>query len=558
MSRRQQNRKPTILLIEDDELFVELMSDELRPHFVVEWARDGKTALDSVRRQTPDAIFLDQGLPDTCGVALIDELRKVGCEAPVVMLTASQDVRVAAAAMRAGAVDFVVKDADDHFYDNIVPTATRAVEKWNNEKELEYLRELEKEQARRTEQFNEELRHKNEQLKSANEDIEASQAQLRAKNQRLSELYETAHRFVDNVSHEMRTPLTIIKEFVSIILDGLAGQTTAEQQEYLSIAMAKTNDLAQMVDDMLDISKIEAGLLRVERMRCRFADIVEGVGDYLHQQCQRNRITLHIEEEPELPDLFCDKEKAGRVLINLVVNATKFSEEATEIRIKAQRGDQPGEIVVTTKDQGPGIDPDNLKLIFERFRQVGRAARSSTKGFGLGLNIVKELVTLNLGDVSVQSVQGEGSTFAFTLPVFDYQRLICRFIDRRESFDRHGEKVLFIRACAVGQVPEISGHISSFLTHYLSPFDVAFARPDHNDAILLALTADPQAMVNRLQTKNREEMRLSPGSTVDFQFEILRCWDVTEDQNEIAESFVELFEAQTVGDRDEPQKNPHH
>ena len=100
-------------------------------------------------------------------MALIDELRKVGCESPVVMLTASQDVHVAAAAMRAGAIDFVVKDAGDPFYDDIVPTATRAVEKWNNEKELEYLRELEEEQVQRNTKLNEELRRANDQLHEA-------------------------------------------------------------------------------------------------------------------------------------------------------------------------------------------------------------------------------------------------------------------------------------------------------------------------------------------------------------------------------------------------------
>ena len=120
MSQSQPHRKPTILLIDDDEVFVELMSDELRPHFVVEWACNGKTALESVVQRTPDAIFLDNGLPDTAGVALIDELRKVGCDSPVVMLTASQDVRVAAAAMRAGAIDFVVKGSDDEFFDDVV------------------------------------------------------------------------------------------------------------------------------------------------------------------------------------------------------------------------------------------------------------------------------------------------------------------------------------------------------------------------------------------------------------------------------------------------------
>lgn len=544
MSQASAHRKPTILLIDDDEVFVELMSDELRPHFVVEWACNGKTALESVVQRTPDAIFLDHGLPDTAGVALIDELRKVGCDSPVVMLTASQDVRVAAAAMRAGAIDFVVKGSDDEFFDDVVPAATRAVEKWNTEKELEYLRELEEEQVRSTKRFNEQLRHKNDELKRAAEDLEASQAQLRAKNQRLSELYETAHRFVDNVSHEMRTPLTVIKEFVSIILDGLAGEVGEEQREYLSIAIAKTNDLARMVEDMLDISKIEAGLLRVERTRCRFGDIIARVRESLEQQARRSNIALHIAEAPDLPELFCDPEKAGRVLINLVVNATKFSKEGTAVQIDADRGERPDEITVRIRDQGDGIAPQNLEVIFERFKQVNEAVRSSTKGFGLGLNIVKELVNLNLGDVAVHSVQGQGSTFSFTLPVFDYQHLAARFIDRLESFDHHGEEIVFLRAFAATDAPEIAEHITTFVAPYLCAFDLIFPRSGSHDAILLAVTGDAQAMANRLQAKIYDEMRLSPGSTVDLKFVILQRFEVGEDRTKIVESFAKLFENQ--------------
>jgi signal transduction histidine kinase len=552
VTQSESQRKATILLIDDDEIFVELMSDELKPHFVVEWARDGKTALDSVGRQTPDAIFMDHGLPDLSGVTLIDELRKSGCESPVIMLTASQDVRVAAAAMRAGAIDFVVKDSGDSFYDDIVPTATRAVEKWNNEKELEYLRELEEDRVRRTTKLNEELSRTNDQLHNAYQDIEASQAQLRAKNQRLSELYETAHRFVDNVSHEMRTPLTVIKEFVSIILDGLAGDVSAEQKEYLSITMAKTNDLARMVEDMLDISKIEAGLFRVERRRCRFGEVLESIRNAIEQQARRCNIELQIDEDPDLPDLFCDKEKAGRVLINLVVNATKFSDEGTTVTVHARLGERRDEVVIDVRDQGSGIGPENLQVIFERFQQVGQTKRSSTKGFGLGLNIVKELACLNMGDVSVQSTVGEGSTFSVTFPVFDYEQLIHRFIARRETFDRHGDHVVVLRACPVGPAPDIGAHIASFVAHYLTAFDLTFERPEENDVILLAVTADPEAMVERLLTNNREEMRLSPGSTVDISVEILHRWNVNEDPSNIADAFVALFGHEVAEQTDEP------
>jgi hypothetical protein len=208
--------------------------------------------------------------------------------------------------------------------------------------------------------------------------------------------------------------------------------------------------------------------------------------------------------------------------------------------------------VVDVRDQGSGIGPENLQVIFERFQQVGQAKRSSTKGFGLGLNIVKELACLNLGDISVQSALGEGSTFSVTFAVFDYEHLIHRFIARRETFDRHGDQVVVIRACPVGRVPDIGPHIASFVTHYLSAFDLTFDRPDKNDVILLALTADPQAMVDRLVAKNREEMRLSPGSTVDLSFEVLHRWSVNEELSDIANAFVALFGLKVAEQSNEP------
>ena len=144
----------------------------------------------------------------------------------------------------------------------IVPTATRAVEHWNNEKELEYLREQEDEQVRRTHVLNQQLREKNTQLESAYRAVEASHQQLGQKNKRLSELYETAHRFVDNVSHEMRTPLTVIKGYLGM----MRGHPTMQEQEPLLQAvdgvMQGTNRLHQIVNSMLDVTRLENQVIK--------------------------------------------------------------------------------------------------------------------------------------------------------------------------------------------------------------------------------------------------------------------------------------------------------
>ncbi|MCG3138915.1 MAG: Adaptive-response sensory-kinase SasA [Phycisphaerae bacterium] len=517
-------RKPTILIIDDDEIFVELLSDELNPYFVVEWARDSRTALRAIERQTPDCIFLDQNLPDLLGVQLIDEIRKLGCATPVVMLTASQDVRVAAGAMRAGAVDFVVKDINEAFYEDLVPTAIRAVEKWNNEKELDYLRDQQQEQNSRTLQLNNELVQKNRELEQAYEDIAAAGQQLQKKNQRLSELYDTAHRFVDNVSHEMRTPLTVIKEFLAIVMDGLAGPINDQQGEYLQIAIAKTNDLAQMVEDMLDISKIEAGLLRVDRQCCQVNDIVCSIHQILEQKSRSYHLELNFEAPADLPPVYCDQEKVGRILINLVVNAMKFSPEGSQVRVCFQLADTNDEVLVKVCDNGPGISPEHLEVIFDRFRQVGEGTRTSTKGFGLGLSIVRELANLNLSDVRVQSTVGQGSTFSFSLPVYNPLKIIDRFLQRHHTYAHHGQNLTILRGWCEQPSPEISQHIRSFVVHHSSPYDLCLEQPQQGMVLILTLVNDPQSYLQRLLLHNREELRLSPGSTVNLNFEILKTW----------------------------------
>jgi hypothetical protein len=511
-----------VLIVDDDDVFVELFVEELGRHFTVESAANGSTALAAVSRHKPDAVFLDQGLPDVSGIDLIDELRRVGCHCPIIMLTASQDVRVAAAAMRRGAADFIVKDVSDQLYEDIVPTATRAVEKWNNEKELEYLRERERDQTRRTDELNSELSGKNNELQLAFQ-------QLHKKNERLSELYETAHRFVDNVSHEMRTPLTVIKEFLAITLDGLAGQLTDQQSDYLGLAANKTHDLAQMVDDMLDLSKVEAGLLRVERVPCSIQSILESIAPILVQKSKATNVLLDWNVPDDLPDVFCDTEKIGRVFINLVVNGMKFSPEGSTITVSAHHEMTTGVVSVDITDEGPGIPAEHLKTIFERFKQLGEGRRSSTKGFGLGLNIVRELVHLNFGDISVRSAQGQGSTFYFTLPTHGTQRFIERYLDRTHTFDHHGRLLALIQARAPHGRPGQSSEIRSVVAHNLTPFDVVFDRRHCDDAALMVITDDPVALAKRLKHKNQEEIRLSPGSTIDLEFEVLAEWRLSDD-----------------------------
>jgi PAS domain S-box-containing protein len=261
---------------------------------------------------------------------------------------------------------------------------------------------------------------------------------LTSTNQRLSTMYETAHHFVDNVAHEFRTPLTVIKEFAAIMEEGLVGALNAEQGDYLRVICARVDDLNGLVNDMLDLSRLEAGLIGVSRRECMIQDIVGRVESTLERRAKASNVEFAVEIEAGLPALFCDPEKIGRVLINLGINAFKYGGDKGGVCLWARRSGNPREIVVGVSDRGPGIPAEKLEMIFERFKQAG-GLRDTAKGFGLGLSIVRELADLNLGEIAVESAVGEGTTFSLTLPVFDPPAIVGRYVaklarERTSSF----------------------------------------------------------------------------------------------------------------------------
>ena len=262
-------------------------------------------------------------------------------------------------------------------------------------------------------------------LRESEEKGRAICQQLERTNARYAELYKTAQRFVEDVSHEFRTPLTVVKGYAEAMADGLAGPITGEQKEFLGYVSDRTRNLAQMVDDLLDSSKLRAGTMRIDRKRHRVEEIIAHARMMIVAKAAANQIELIEDLDADLPDVYADAEKSGRVLVNFAVNAIKFSPPGGRITLWARHTAEGGaEIGVT--DQGPGISLEDQNLLFERFRQVGDTQNSSAKGFGLGLNIARDLVALNLGQIRVVSSPGQGSTFSFTLPPDEPPKILQR------------------------------------------------------------------------------------------------------------------------------------
>jgi PAS domain S-box-containing protein len=221
--------------------------------------------------------------------------------------------------------------------------------------------------------------------------------------------------FVSLASHELRTPLTSIKGFTQMVLDGDAGEINEEMQEYLGIVLSNAERLVALVNDLLDISRIESGRVQLKAETVDLNEVVKTVADTMQQKIKEKAQTLALEIDPAATSVVGDKDKLVQVLTNYVSNAYKYTQAGGSIRVTIK---SQGECaLVAVSDNGYGMAPEDQARLFTRFYRVDGAATRAVGGTGLGLSIVKQLVELQGGHVGVQSVLGAGSTFWFTVPL---------------------------------------------------------------------------------------------------------------------------------------------
>lgn len=260
-------------------------------------------------------------------------------------------------------------------------------------------------------------------------ELDDANRMLQRQNAKLAEVTETALRFTDDVAHEFRTPLTVISECASATADGLAGAVSDGQAEMLGFVMSASAELSELVDDFLDSSKLRAGTLRINRRACRAGEILDKIWPTLSRRAASAGIELERKDTSELPLLFGDVEKAGRALVNLGVNAIKFSRAGDVVSVEAHC-DGDGFVRFSVTDRGPGMSREEASSLFTRFQQTASGRECAAKGFGLGLSIVYDLVSVNLGRVWAESDPGEGSTFAFTIPICEPHAVVSAALQR--------------------------------------------------------------------------------------------------------------------------------
>ena len=245
-------------------------------------------------------------------------------------------------------------------------------------------------------------------------DFDRQKKELQEMSKRLGELSRLKDEFIAMVNHELRTPLTSIKEGVSLLSDGVLGPINGQQQDYLKIVSRNVDRLTELISNLLNFSKIEAGLLQVVRRRTEVRELIQTAVDSYRPLAGSRLLKV---EWAEVPAVFADPNRTLQVLGNLISNAVKFTPKEGAITLSV-RG-EGGHVAISVRDNGAGIASDDLPKLFQKFSQVGQG-KSRPGGTGLGLALCKELVTLQKGEIWVQSELGRGSVFTFTLPVYTH------------------------------------------------------------------------------------------------------------------------------------------
>jgi GAF domain-containing protein len=254
----------------------------------------------------------------------------------------------------------------------------------------------------------------------------ATQSALAIQNARLfreiadkSRLLEAASRhkseFLANMSHELRTPLNAILGFSEVLAERMFGEVNEKQAEYLQDILSSGRHLLSLINDILDLSKVEAGRLELELGRFHLPSALDNALTLVRERATRHGITLTQTVDERVGHIIADERKVKQILLNLLSNAVKFTPEGGRVGLTATAAE--GVITIAVRDTGIGIAPEDQAAIFEEFRQVGRDDARKQEGTGLGLTLAKRFVELHGGRIWVASEVGKGSTFTFTLPV---------------------------------------------------------------------------------------------------------------------------------------------
>jgi signal transduction histidine kinase len=383
-----ENGVASVLLIEDnpgDADLVRLRLVEGKSEVHVNCVPRLADALACLEVETPSLVLLDLNLPDSHGADTFRQIMQKAPNVPVVILSGQDDEALAMKAVHLGVQDYLIKGE---------------ITSKHLERALRYAVER--------------------------------QGLLRALEIARKQQLEFKNQFLSHVSHELRTPLTCIHQYVTLLLDGLAGPMLPDQLDYLKTVLKSVNQLHAMIRDLLEATRADSGKLRVEPRCIAISELIQQAVAMMRPTAAEKRVGLEAVLEPAIPLVYADPDRALEVLINLIDNGIKFTPADGSVTVKASMVEtDPASVYLSVCDSGRGIPAESLPQVFERLYQDPDAVDGNRAGLGLGLYIAKEIVALHGGRMWVASEAGSGSTFSFTLPFYSLAKLLFPVITHK-------------------------------------------------------------------------------------------------------------------------------
>lgn len=365
-------RQAFILIVDDNEDNCEMLSRRLgRKGYSCRTAQTGGYAINAVEQNMPDLILLDIMMPDMDGLEVLSRLRERynSVELPVLMVTAKNAEEDIVDAFGKGANDYIEKPI------NFSVMLARI------KHHLQHKR------------LDDELQEKNRMLAISNR-----------------------HKinFLSSMSHELRTPLNAILGYSEVLLNQLMGELNQKQRQYCKEIYDSGTYLLAIINDLLDLSKIESGKLELDVQSVDLASLVKGVAGMMLEKANRNSIRLVTNVTPDVGVAKLDPLRIKQILINLLTNAIKFTESGKEVRLEVYVDE--GHVVLSVSDEGCGIAEEDVERIFLPFEQAASPMGHAVEGTGLGLALIDRLASLHGGGVEVKSSPGVGSCFTVRIP----------------------------------------------------------------------------------------------------------------------------------------------
>jgi signal transduction histidine kinase len=380
-----------VLLIEDSrtcaELVRSLLAEQHAPALAVDCADRLSAGLQCLAAGGIDVVLLDLNLPESEGLDTVRRVRAQAPLVPIVVLTTLDDEALALSAVQEGAEDYLLKWKVDG--DALVRALRYAIERG------------------RRAQLEEQVHRQNQELRRKNLELEEQ-------NRRAQEATRAKSEFLANMSHELRTPLNGIIGFAELMYDGRVGPMLAEHQEYLGDILTSGRHLLDLLNDILDLAKVESGKMELRPEPVDLAKLVGEIRDILRTLAASKRISVGIGIDDGLGPIVLDASKLKQVLYNYLSNALKFTPDQGRVMIQIQaEGAATFRLEVT--DTGIGIRPEDQGRLFVEFQKLNGGAGKGT-GTGLGLALTKRIVEFQGGQVGVRSTPGQGSAFFAVLP----------------------------------------------------------------------------------------------------------------------------------------------